>query len=299
MKVLVVGATGFMGRESVRQLLQAGMQVRAMTRTPEKAADLKQLGAEVVQGDLIDPASLEKACQDMEAVVSAAHSLLGGGKYSSRAVDLAGHLSLVDAAKAAGVQHIVYASLLGLTPDSPLEFARYKNAVEQYIQSSGMHYTILRLPAFMEWHAHIFLGKGILEKGQTSILGAGEDKVNFISACDVAKFVVIGLTNARACDRVLDVGGPSNITKNDLAKMYMEFSGKQAKVSHLPKPMMRVMSVALKPFQPGVSRVMLLSYLNEGHDQSFDPTKLLQEFPVQMMIIEEFVKARVAEWKKN
>ena len=60
MNVLVVGATGVMGREAVQLLLSAGMRVRAMTRTPEKASELQKLGAEVIQGDLIDPRSLPR-----------------------------------------------------------------------------------------------------------------------------------------------------------------------------------------------------------------------------------------------
>jgi uncharacterized protein YbjT (DUF2867 family) len=71
---LIVGATGVLGREATRQLLAAGYQVRAMTRNPESATDLKELGAEVIQGDLIDPPSLERACQGIEAVLAAAHS---------------------------------------------------------------------------------------------------------------------------------------------------------------------------------------------------------------------------------
>src|SRR5512133_3719008 len=110
MNVLVVGATGFMGRAAVRQLLDAGMRVRAMTRTPEKAADLQKMGAEIVQGDLIDPPSLARACKGMYAVISAAHGLLGEGKYNSAAVDFTGQRDLIDAAKAAGVEHFVFTS---------------------------------------------------------------------------------------------------------------------------------------------------------------------------------------------
>ena len=297
MNVLVVGATGFMGRETVRQLLEAGMAVRAMTRTPEKAMDLQKMGAEVVQGNLIDPASLARTCQGMGAVVSAAHGLLGSGKYSSAAVDDAGQRALIDAAKLAGAGYFVFTSMQGVSSASPVDFARYKSAVEQYLQASGMNYTILRPPAFMEWHAHIFLGKDILEKGKASILGNGETPTNFMAASDVAKFAVIALTNSRTCNRVLEIGGPDNITKNDLARLYMRLSGKDAKISHLPPAMLRVMSVLLKPFQPGISRVMWMAYVNEKVDQSFDPRKMLAEFPVDLLGIEDFVKARVAEWK--
>jgi uncharacterized protein YbjT (DUF2867 family) len=297
MNVLVVGATGYLGREIVQQLLAAGMKVRAMTRTPEKAADLQKLGAEVVQGDLIDPPSLARACQGMNAVVSAAHSLLGSGKYSSAAVDDAGQRALIDAAKAAGVEHFVFTSMLGASPDSPVDFMRYKAAIEEYLQACGMKYTILRPPAFMEWHAHIFLGKDILEKGKATILGKGEVLTNFMAAGDVAKYAVIALKNPRAFNRTLEIGGVDNISKNDLAKMYMRLSGREAKIGHLPPPILRLMSILLKPFQPGISRIMLLSYYNDRENQAFEASKIQAEFPVDLLSIEEFVKARVEEWK--
>jgi uncharacterized protein YbjT (DUF2867 family) len=299
MNVLVVGATGFMGRETVRQLLEAGWQVRAMTRTPEKAVNLQKMGAEVVQGDLIDPPSLAQACKGMHAVVSAAHSLLGSGKYSSAAVDDAGQRALVDAAKAAGVEHFVFTSMLGASSNSLVDFSRYKAAIEQHVQVSGMTYTILRPPAFMEWHAHIFLGKNILEKGKTTILGKGEVLNNFISAGDVARFAVIALTDRRARNRILEIGGVDNISKNDLAKMYIRLSGREAKVSHMPRFMMRVLSVVMKSFQPGVSRIMLASYLNDQTSQAFDARKILTEFQVDPLCLEDFVKARVAEWRAS
>ena len=81
--ILIVGPTGILGRETARQLLGAGHHVRALVRTPAKAADLKEAGAEVVQGDLLDRQSLERACQGVESVLAAAHSMLGRGKYRS------------------------------------------------------------------------------------------------------------------------------------------------------------------------------------------------------------------------
>lgn len=297
MNVLVVGATGLMGREAVQQLLSAGMQVRAMTRTPEKAADLQKLGAEVVQGDLIDRPSLARACQGMDAAVSAAHSLLGSGKYSSAAVDDNGQRALMDAAKAAGVEHFVFTSIQGASSDSPIDFVRYKAANEAYLQACGMKYAILRPPAFMELHAHLFLGKDILEKGKATILGKGEVLTNFMAAGDVAKFVVVALKDPRASNRILEIGGLDNISKNDLAKMYIRLSGREAKISHLPQPILRLMSVLLKPFQPGISQVMRMSYYNDRESQAFDARKILAEFPIDILRLENFVKARVLEWK--
>lgn len=89
--ILIIGASGFLGREVTKPLLSKGEQVRLLVRTPAKVEDLKQAGAEVIQGDLIDPPSLARACQGADRVLAAAHSLLGKGRYKSEAVDDVGH----------------------------------------------------------------------------------------------------------------------------------------------------------------------------------------------------------------
>src|SRR5262249_24878340 len=132
--ILIVGATGVLGLETVKQLLSSGHKVRAFTRFPEKANALKQLGAEVSQGDLINPDSLAHGCQGMTAISAAAHSLMGTGKYRSENVDGEGHRSLIDSAKAAGVKHFVYTSALRVSADHPVDFFRTKYQIEQYLK---------------------------------------------------------------------------------------------------------------------------------------------------------------------
>src|SRR6188474_1681888 len=98
--ILIVGGSGFLGREVAKLLLSQGKQVRVLVRIPAKVEDLKQAGAEVIQGDLINQPSLTRACQGIERVLAAANSFLGKGKNKAEAVDEAGHRALIDAAKA-------------------------------------------------------------------------------------------------------------------------------------------------------------------------------------------------------
>lgn len=297
--ILIVGSSGFLGRAVAKLLLGQGQQVRVMARTPAKVDDLKQLGAEVAQGDLIDPPSLKRACQGIERVLAAAHSLLGKGKYASEAVDDRGHRALIDAAKAAGVAHFVYTSMLGVRLDHPIDFCRTKNRVEEYLKASGLSYTILRPSAFMEWHAHIFNGRSILEKGKTNLIGKGTKLRNFIAVRDVAQFALQALTDPKLKNRTIDVGGPQNATNNQVAEMYGKIAGVTPKVSYLPPAVAKVMSIALKPFHPGLSRVMYIGSLpDDAFDERFDPAALLAEFPMHLTMLEEFVQEQVAETKQ-
>lgn len=198
MKILIVGATGVEGSLTTKKLLAQGIAVRVLTRTPAKAAALAQLGAEVVQGDLREVESLRRACAGVDKVLAAAHSLLGRGVDASKYVDAIGHKQLIDVAKAAGVQHLVYTSILGGSPTYPVPFNQIKLAVEHYLQASGLAYTILRPSAFMEWHAHEFIGKPILDQGKVTIFGKGDNPRNFVAGEDVANFAVLALTDPKA-----------------------------------------------------------------------------------------------------
>ena len=291
--ILIVGVTGVLGRETARQLLAAGHKVRGTTRNPASAEDLKKQGVEIVQGDLIDHASLKKACQGADAVLTSAHSLLGTGKYKSEAVDDEGHRALINAAKGAGVKHFVYVSAQGARGDHPTDFYRTKHKVENYLKASGLSYTILRPPAYMEWHVHNLLGATILTTGKTTIYGAGNNPNNFIAGADVARFAVLALTDARLKNRSIDVGGPDNVTKNQVAEMYSRFSGKKAKVTNVPTGVMKVMGPILRPIQPVLSRLMSFSVWTDTADQTFNTSAMLKEFPMTLTRVEDFIRARV------
>jgi NADH dehydrogenase len=293
--ILVIGATGVLGQKVVRLLLAEGHRVRAMTRAPERAENLERQGAEIVVADLIDAASLERACRGATRVLAAAHSFFGKGTYRSDAVDDAGHRALIDAARAVGVTRFVYTSGLGAAPDHPVDFFRTKYAIEQYLRASGLDYVILRPSAFMEWHAHIFNGKSILEKGRTTLLGNGTKLRNFVAANDVAHFAVLALTAPTVVRRVLEIGGPGNFSNNEVAQIYAQFAGIEPRVSHLPRSVARTLALFSRPFQPGLSRVMRLASLpDDAFSESFDPTNLLRDYPTRLTSLHEFVRNEVA-----
>ena len=298
--ILIVGARGFLGREVTKLLLSKGQQVRLLVRTPSKVEDLKEAGAEIIQGDLIDPPSLVSACQDVDRVFAAAHSILGRGQYKSEAVDNAGHRALIDAAKAAGVVHFVYTSIFGVAPDHPVDFWRTKYHIEGYLKASGLSYTILRPSSYMELHAHILNGKSILESGKTSLLGKGTKLRNFVAVRDVAQFAVRALTDPKLKNRTIEIGGSQNLTNNQVAELYGKIAGVTPKISHMPPSMVRVLSIMLKPVQPGLSRIMFMNSLpDDAFCETLDPAPLLAEFPIHLTTLEEFIHERVAEVKKQ
>ncbi|MEO8194215.1 MAG: SDR family oxidoreductase [Gemmatimonadales bacterium] len=292
--ILVVGSTGTLGRKVARSLLAAGRDVRVMTRQLARVDELKKLGAKPVRADLNDPHSLEFALRGVRAVVTAAHSMLGRRDEASDLVDDAGHRSLIDAAREAGVEHFVYTSVVGASPDHPIDFWRSKARVERYLEESGLAYTIIRPTAFMEMHAYQLIGKAVLEGKRVILFGRGQNPRNYVAAEDVAKTIhgVLQLPALRG--EILEIGGPENLTAHQVVETFERVSGRRAKVMHVPLAAVRVMSRVLRPLHPGVSRVMRAAIVAETTDQTFDPARFRSRVPITLTALDRWVHSRMA-----
>lgn len=290
--ILIIGGTGTLGRLTAQMLLERALPVRIMARDTAKAAELRHLGAEVLQGDLTDRASLERACEGVEKIFSAAHGLLGRGKNASLWVDDRGHRQLIDIAVKNGVQHFVYTSVLGVRADHPVAFCRTKYAIEAYLCQSGLSFTILRPSAFFLPHATL-VGEPILQKGKTNVLGQGDAVRNLVAPEDVAAFAVMALTDERLRGDTILIGGPDNLSNNQVATLYGKIAGVQPKVSHMPRGVLRVMGTLIRPFHPGISNIMRWSLYSDTVEEPFDNSATLQKYPVHMTNLENWARKRL------
>lgn len=293
--ILVVGATGNLGRKVVRSLLGSGEEVRAMTRVVSRADELKALGAKPVRGDLTDPESLEFAMRGARAIVLAAHSILGRGSEASELVDDEGHRRIIDRAKSAGVEHIVYTSALGASGNHQIDFWRTKARIERHLQESGVTWTIVRPSSFMETHAYFLIGKGVIEGKRVMLFGKGKNPRNFVAVEDVAKVIVGALRIPSLRGEIIEVGGPQNLTSSEVVETFERVSGKKAKVGHIPIPVARMMSRVIKPVHPGISRIMKVGVLAETQDQTFDSSSLRTRIPITLTPLEEWARSRTRE----
>jgi uncharacterized protein YbjT (DUF2867 family) len=291
--ILIVGASGKLGQAVARRALQAGRAVRALSRQPEeRLIELKAAGAEVMTGDLRDPNSLRRACAGVTHVVASAHAIFGRGAERSALVDDRGHRDLIDAAKAAGVAHFCYVSVRGASPDHPAALVRYKYAVEQYLRTSGLPFTIIRPAPFLETHAYQVIGQPILEKGKTTIFGQGTGRRNFVAVEDVAQLILMVWDDPTAVGQTIEIGGPpeNNLTNNEVAALFEQATGRPAKVSHVPRGVLRTMSPLLGPLHPGMSQVMAWSLYEDIHDTTFDATPLLHRYPLTLRRLDDWIR---------
>ncbi|HEY9645745.1 MAG TPA: NAD(P)H-binding protein, partial [Chroococcidiopsis sp.] len=149
MSILVVGATGTLGRQITRRALDEGYEVRCLVRSAKKAAFLKEWGAELVLGDICAPETLTPALAGVTAVIDAA-TTRATDSLRIRQVDWEGKVALIQAAKAAGVDRYIFFSILDAESYPNVPLMDIKRCTELFLAESGLNYTILRPAGFLQ-----------------------------------------------------------------------------------------------------------------------------------------------------
>jgi uncharacterized protein YbjT (DUF2867 family) len=291
---LVIGATGMVGSEVCRLLTADGKPVRAMVRETSdqtKVNKLKELGVQIVHGDLRDSSTIEPALPGVTAVITTASSMPFSyvpGENDIKKVDREGMKNLIDAARRAGVQHFIYTSFSKhIDLDFPLRNA--KRAVEHHLKESGLVYTILRPSCFME----VWLTEAVgfdVANGEVQLYGDGTKPVSYISFKDVARFAVESLENPAAKNATLELGGPEQISQRDAVRIFEEVSQQKFEVQPVPKAILQSQrEQATDPMQKSFSSLMLCV----ANGDPIDMQEVQQEFPVRLTSVKQFAQQMV------
>lgn len=275
--IVITGGTGHLGVQLIPLLTARGHEVRVLTRDPRRARSLLGAGPELVTGDVREPHSLEHAVSGADAVVSAITGF-GPGAPGPRAVDYLGNLNLIRAAEAAGVNRFILLSMHGAAAGHPMELLRMKHRAEEALRQSRLDWTIVRPTVFMELWAGI-VGDSILKSGKATVFGRGDNPVNFVSVTDVARIVELAVVEPSLSRQAIDVGGPENLTFNQLVAQIESLTGRRAAVRHVPVPVMRFARLLLRPVRPDLAGMVEAGLIIDTTDMSLDVAALRQRFP--------------------
>jgi uncharacterized protein YbjT (DUF2867 family) len=275
--ILLAGGTGRLGTVLATRLTGQGLPVRVLTRDPARAAHLSGQGVEVVTGDVRDRASLPAVVRGAGVVVSAVHGFAGPGGVSPATVDYQGNINLIDAARAAGAE-LVLMSVVGAAADSPMELFRMKHAAEQHLRASGASWTIVRATAFLELWIDV-LTKTAARSGRPVVFGHGNNPINFVSVTDVAALVEHAVADPATRGRILEIGGPADLTFNQLAAAIQAAAGRAGAPRHMPPPMLRLMAGILGRVKPEIGRQARAALVMDRADLGHDVTALHQAYP--------------------
>jgi uncharacterized protein YbjT (DUF2867 family) len=274
--ILVAGGTGRLGSLLVGRLVERGEPVRVLTRDPSRAAHLPA-GVEWLIGDVRDAASLEPAVVGVDVVVSAVHGFVGPGKVSPATVDRDGNANLTDVATAAGAD-IVLVSVVASAADSPMELFRMKHTAEQHALTSGTPTTIVRSTAFLELWIDILCDTA-KRSGRPVVFGRGENPINFVSVCDVAALIDLVVGDPTTRGETLDIGGPANLTFDELAAALLDAGRVDGGPHHIPPPVLRFIASTVGRVKPQLGRQMLAALAMDRIDLRFDSAAVRDRFP--------------------
>jgi uncharacterized protein YbjT (DUF2867 family) len=235
--ILVTGATGQQGGATARELLAAGHKVFAMTRNPDSdaARALANLGAEIVQGNLDDEASLRAALEGMWGVFAVQNTWEAGVEGEEQQGKRLARL-----AKEAGVQHFVYASVGSADQDTGIPHFDNKYRVEETLRGLGFpSYVILRPVFFMENLASPWF-KPAIDDGNLAIGMEGETRLQMIAVADIGKYGRIAFEKHEELNgRAIDIAGDA-LTPLEAAAKLSEAAGRE--ITHFQVPIEDVRS---------------------------------------------------------
>ena len=225
--ILVTGATGNNGAELIKRLSAIGAKFRAMIRRQGDRARPALQGVEYVEADFDDPATVRRALEGVDQAFLVTNS-------SERAERQ--QLAFVEAARVAGLQHIVYVSQLHSAVASTVRFLRYHAVVENAISASGIAFTFLRPNLYMQ--GLLGFRSSIVSQGRF-FAPAGDARVSAVDVRDIAEVAALALTQSGHEGRTYDITGPQALTHFEMASLLSNVLGRPITYVDVPEAAMR------------------------------------------------------------
>ncbi|WP_135664472.1 complex I NDUFA9 subunit family protein [Halorhabdus rudnickae] len=282
MHVLVTGGDGFIGRYLCTELDERGHDVTALSRDPDP--NVLPASAEIVSGDVTDPATLEGAFDGVDVVVNlVALSPLfipKGGNEMHERIHLQGTENVVEAAEDAGVDRIVQMSALGADPEGATHYIRAKGRAETVVRESDVEWVIVR-PSVVFGEGGEFVGftKKLTPPLLAPLPGGGKTRFQPIWVTDLAPMLADCAVDDDRASETYELGGPEKLTLKQIAKLV------RGRVAVVPVPMVLAgvgLSIggAIPGFPMGKDQYQSLRFDNTTGDNDVeafgvDPDELL------------------------
>tara|TARA_Y100001970_G_scaffold179604_2_gene218670 strand:+ start:353 stop:1315 length:963 start_codon:yes stop_codon:yes gene_type:complete len=227
MKILIVGATGTLGRQIAKQAIENGHEIRCLVRNPRKASFLQEWGCELTKGNLLNISDIEYALKDIEAVIDAATSRPDDPK-SIYETDWDGKLNLFNACESLNIKRLIFLSLLLTEKFRNVPLMDVKFCTEKLLEKSSFDYTIFNCAAFMQGVIGQF-AIPVLDS-QAVWMSGTPTKIAYMNTQDMAKVIVAALNNPKTYKKSLPLVGPRAWDSNEVIALCEKYSDKKAKI---------------------------------------------------------------------
>jgi len=251
MKVLVTGATGFVGREIVRQLQAAGHSIRILARSPRSPRvqeAVSRRGTEAHRGDVLEEASLGSALQGMDAVVHLVGIISEFGKSTFENMHTGGTRNMVAAAQQAGVRRFVHMSALGARPHAASRYHLSKWAAEELCRHNGLEFTIFR-PSLIygpEDHFINLFVKIIRVSPVVPLVGSPSARFQPVPVESVAAAFVRSLGEPKSVGQTYDLCGPETLSLSEIVDRILGVLRKRRLKVQVPLGLARCQAAAME-----------------------------------------------------
>ncbi len=229
-KVLVVGATGFLGRKILRSLMQhSNVYIKAMSRRGAPKGEFSDL--EWVQADMMDPASLDAALQGVDVVISSAN----GYMKESLDADFQGNKNLAEAAARANIERFVFLSIVNSDEAQSVPHFHAKKVAEDVIKQVGIPYVFVRAPAFLDQTSD-YIADGF-KAGRFYAIGDTTTKWSYILTDDLADYLAKAAVfeGDEINNKSIDVGWSDGAkSQAELVQLISEVTGKKLSTWTVP-----------------------------------------------------------------
>lgn len=300
MKVLITGATGFIGGRLARRLLEDGHEVRALARNPDKAEPLRAAGAELHQGDLLEPDSLRGAGAGIEVAYYLVHAMGRGGQGDFAEREQRSAVAFAEMAKQEGVRRVVYLGGLGDEPGSKHLRSRHKTAA--LLEEHGPPLTYFRAGMVVGAESESYKTLRHLVARLPVMIAPSwlRTRSQAIAIDDVIDYLAAAATNAEAEGREIQIGSDDVVTYGDMLDIMADSLGVRRRPK-VPVPLLSPWLSSLwiglvTPVDAGVARPLVEGLATETIVT--DPTGA-RLFDITPMSIHDALALAVADEPKR
>ncbi|CAG9465685.1 unnamed protein product [Pedinophyceae sp. YPF-701] len=289
--MLVIGGTGTLGRQIVRQALDQGYDVRVIVRPRENPADfVRDWGATTVQADLTDPASIPAAMVGVHTVIDAATAR---PEESISKVDWEGKKALIQTAQALGIKRYIFFSIDGCDKHPEVPLMSVKACTEEFLADSGLPYTTLRLCGFMQ----AIIGNYAVPILEDRTVWGTKDQTRtaYLDTQDIARMTLAAINRPETIGKTLTLAGPKSYTIEEVITLCEELSDSEAQVTKVPLGVLKFTRALLSKFQwatDAADRLAFADVLQDEADLSaqMDETyKMLDIDPASITTLEDYL----------
>ena len=252
MRVLVTGATGFLGRRVVAELQQHRHQVRCLVHTPGRERVFAPRSVDIHYGSVLDPDALAAAFYDVEAVVHLVGIIRRWRRLTYDQINRQGVSNVLVAAKENQVKHFVQISAIGAVGNNSYPYLYSKWQGEQEVVNSGLPYTIIQSSImFGEGDEFLNTVAGLVRVlPLVPVVGSGRNRLQPIAVEDMARCIALTVDREDLKGKTIEVGGPRQVSYNEIVAIVARALGKRRLRLHFPVWLVYVLAAAVQNLVP-------------------------------------------------